>query len=618
MNFRNEKQLLYIIRYSLPITILLLSAVIISFLYFQNKANFEKIKIDAEAKLLENKKQLIKEHIDGIYDYITEEQKDTEENLKKLLLNRVNKAHETILDIYNQFKHTYTKEEIVEIIKTSLRSATFNNTKRYFFINDKNGINILHPLMPHIEGTSTLNFQDVKGLYVTKESLKLLEKNESSFLQWYWRKDKLDLKQYRKLGYVKNVEIFNWYIGTGEYTDDFKIDLQSKFLNQIKKLKLGEEGYTFAFDEKNNILTPLQKNEIDLNNKKNLKIIKSIAKNGGGYILENTNQITYVRMIPNWNWFIGMSFNKNEIQSLIDREKEMIEEEYKNSLRNVLIFCIILSTVFLILSLYVSKNIEKKFKRYKSDIKKQINKNEKQHDLLAQKTKLAAMGEMMENVAHQWRQPLSMITISATGVILQKDMGNLNDKFLRESLENINTSAKYLSDTIEDFRDFFKPNKEKTLFKISETLDKSLRLLSSQFKNKEIEIIKNIKEVEVQGYQRELLQVLLNILNNAKDALNEIDSNKFIFIDVYSRKNIVNIHIKDTAGGIPQDVIKRVFEPYFTTKHKSQGTGIGLYMSQEIITRHMNGELKVQNEEFEYENEKYTGAVFTIQVPIKH
>jgi len=230
---------------------------------------------------------------------------------------------------------------------------------------------------------------------------------------------------------------------------------------------------------------------------------------------------------------------------------------------------------------------------------------------------MAAMGEMIGNIAHQWRQPLSTISTTATGLKLQKEMDVLEDKFLVESLEGINNSAQFLSKTIDDFRNFFKTDKKKEAFSIQEALDKALALVYVQFHNKNIQIIKNSTDIEIKNLENEFIQVVINILNNARDELikKDIDVEKIIFIDVIKKKDSIEISIKDNAGGIPEDILPRVFEPYFTTKHKSQGTGIGLYMSQEIIRKNMQGEILVENKEYNYNNIDYKGASFTIKLP---
>ena len=227
------------------------------------------------------------------------------------------------------------------------------------------------------------------------------------------------------------------------------------------------------------------------------------------------------------------------------------------------------------------------------------------------------MGQMLENIAHQWRQPLSLITISASGIKIKKELDLLEDDFLLSSLNTIENSAYHLSETIEDFRDFFKPDREKSLFSMNSALDKTFKLLQIQLDNKQIKVIRNVDDLSITGFEREFLQVLLNIFKNAMDALESIPNEKYIFVDIYKEDTSLIIKIKDNAGGIKEDIIKRVFEPYFTTKHQSQGTGIGLYMSEEIITKHMDGVLEVENTSYEFEGENFIGALFIITMPLK-
>ena len=245
----------------------------------------------------------------------------------------------------------------------------------------------------------------------------------------------------------------------------------------------------------------------------------------------------------------------------------------------------------------------------------EIQKKEKEK-LLNQQSKLAAMGEMLNNIAHQWRQPLSTISTAATGAKIQKELDCLSDFQLNSALNTINNSAQYLSVTIDDFRNFFNPiNNKISEFSINNTVERTLNLLSSELKSKDIRIIKNIQNIKVLLIENELIQVLINILNNAKDALLKINSTKkLIFINIYKEKNKLFIEIKDNAEGIPLDIIDRIFEPYFTTKHKSQGTGIGLYMSQEIIVHHLNGLILAKNETYTYEGIEYKGCKFTIEL----
>lgn len=240
----------------------------------------------------------------------------------------------------------------------------------------------------------------------------------------------------------------------------------------------------------------------------------------------------------------------------------------------------------------------------------------KKDEMILVQSKMAAMGEMLENIAHQWRQPLSVISTTASGVKLQKEFGDLSDEFLLESLDGIMNSTMHLSNTIDEFRDFFKSDKEKSSFDISNTLKRTEFLLSSKFKNRNIHVIANLEKIEFIGYENEMIQAFMNILNNAKDALEEVDQdNKLIFIDIDKNDDSIKIVFKDNAGGIPDEYIKKVFDQRFTTKEDRNGTGIGLYMTRQIIEK-ANGKISAQNVTIEYEGKNYKGAQFTIILPI--
>lgn len=253
------------------------------------------------------------------------------------------------------------------------------------------------------------------------------------------------------------------------------------------------------------------------------------------------------------------------------------------------------------------------------DLTNQIdNQNRlKEHEqLLIQQSKLASMGEMIANIAHQWRQPLSIISTSATGIKIQKEMGILDDASEIKSLDCINENAQYLSNTIEDFRDFFKKSKIKSFINLDKLLEKTLKLILTRLKNKEITIVKNNLDIEFETYEREMIQVFINIINNSIDALENKDYDKFIFFETQKFEDKIIIKIKDNAGGIEENILDRIFEPYFTTKESKQGTGIGLYMCNEIIVKHLHGKILVSNESFEYKNQKYIGSLFVIELPI--
>ena len=232
---------------------------------------------------------------------------------------------------------------------------------------------------------------------------------------------------------------------------------------------------------------------------------------------------------------------------------------------------------------------------------KDITKNK----LFEEQSKLAAMGEMIGNIAHQWRQPLSVITSISTGLKFKSEFDSLEGYDIVPEMDIITKQAQYLSKTIDDFRNFIKNEKDIKIFSLKNTLDKTLSILHPSMINNNITLITDLNDdMEIEGYENEIMQSFINIINNAKDAINENVKNdeKLIFINT----------IKDNGGGIPQNVIHRIFEPYFTTKNKTIGTGIGLSMTYKILVERHNASIDVYNEEYIYHDKTYKGACFRI------
>jgi len=250
-------------------------------------------------------------------------------------------------------------------------------------------------------------------------------------------------------------------------------------------------------------------------------------------------------------------------------------------------------------------------------VQHEIKLNTQKEKILFEQSKMAAMGEMIGNIAHQWRQPLSLISTVSSGLKFKYEMGMFNEKEYFNSLDKILNSTTYLSNTIDDFRNFFKKDKEINEFDIKKLINKAITLMGNSFTSNTINLKLNINNNLILGYENELLQAILNILNNAKDALKDKDSDKLIIISTLQDNENIKITIQDSANGVPANIINKIYDPYFTTKHQSQGTGIGLFMTKEIITKHMNGTIEVENKKFNFDNTEYYGAVFTISIPIK-
>jgi PAS domain S-box-containing protein len=243
------------------------------------------------------------------------------------------------------------------------------------------------------------------------------------------------------------------------------------------------------------------------------------------------------------------------------------------------------------------------------DITEEIKRNKsiKQKDrLLVQQSKMAAMGEMIGAIAHQWRQPLNITALMIQGLQEQFLDEDLDEESLEYIVDKCMQQINFMSNTIEDFRNFFKPNRSKVNFSVKELLEKSISMVESQFKSHNITLSLDGDDFRLTGYDTEFQQVILNILSNSKDAIIDIQKNDSGYIGKISIEVYKNyIKISDNGGGIPDEIKDRVFEPYFTTKDDTSGTGIGLYMSKTIIEDSMNGKIYLSNSD--------NGSVFKIE-----
>lgn len=235
-----------------------------------------------------------------------------------------------------------------------------------------------------------------------------------------------------------------------------------------------------------------------------------------------------------------------------------------------------------------------------------------------QQAKLILLGEMFENIIHQFKQPLNAISTESTGIKFQHEMEMISDEELYQALDNITNRVKYLSNTIDDFKDFLKEDKHKVNFNVLDNINKVESILKPILKAKGIEIYKtyNNANIELEGYERELSQVFLNIINNAKDAIISFNPDKkLILIDINEDEKNIIIDIYDNANGIEETILPNIFNNHFTTKELSGGTGIGLNISKVIVEKHFYGTLLATNTKFNLNQNSYYGAKFTIKLP---
>ncbi len=366
--------------------------------------------------------------------------------------------------------------------------------------------------------------------------------------------------------------------------------------NSIEEFKLEHKCICEMFVDINDVNYVIEKN---YNGKNWAQFILENPKSNLKAAMKKDGQIRHFLLNVNLNLFSGEKIpyivvtltditldikQKSELKLLNDNLELLVEEKTKE-LQNL------------------NESLEKR-------IENEISKNKKKDEILFQHNKMLAMGEMINNIAHQWRQPLSAISSSASSILLKKEMNSLDDESLNFLCSHIVESSNFLSKTIEDFRIFYKENEKEEEFLLKDIINQNIKIVTNKLEDEHIEIINNINDkIKIFAQKNQFKQAILNIINNAIEALIENrKEQKYIFITTFEN----TLSIKDNANGINKDIMEHIFEPYFTTKHKSQGKGIGLYMAKIILEKNMHFKLDVENNAFIYNEKEYFGANFII------
>lgn len=314
----------------------------------------------------------------------------------------------------------------------------------------------------------------------------------------------------------------------------------------------------------------------------------------------------------------------NHAVSIYEKESNSKTEELKNREFFILvgtIFTLILEGLIIVIpALRINELREKELKELNESlenrVKEEVEKVKDRERLISEQSKTLTMREILNNIAHQWRQPLSVITTSASGIKLKSEFNQLNEQELNSTLDEILKNSNYLSSTIDKFRVFFESENDNYNYTSKDVFSKTMESLAFKIEENNINIISNIKKVHLKGNESRLFNVLVHLISNAIDALMKIEKDRYIFINMYEENDEIIIVIKDNGLGIEPELIEKVFEPYYTTKYKSLGKGLSLFSCKDIIENIFKGEVSVKNVVFKHKNKMEKGAQFTITLPL--
>ena len=618
----SEKNLPRLIIYTPIIAIVFLTSFTIYLFVETQNEYFQEESILIEKQFKRQQKKLIREQIKSTLSFIThQEQVYTNQAMEKVIKRTFtlsSRLKQLNMDLNLEVNRSKQKK-----ILTSLINAN-EEEDNYFFAYDINDSSIIQ---------------------AKNQNIKLEFKKDDKFFENYLYSEEgklISFKYSNKIVYIKCLQEENWIIGNIENIKK-DIDFIKKIsLSYISQIKFDNEAYIWIYDKNSKLLTnERSEHKVNTNNQQIIDtFVKKALNDEKGFFTNYSwlssqrnkldNKIAYVQLFEKWNWIVGASLYLDDIKESVKTNKKNLEIKVEKYVQYIIIVSLLIMFVISALSILMSNQVSKVFKIYQNNVKRKeiklknlnaslkekvkigIQEAQKKDRAMLHQSRLARLGTMISMIAHQWRQPLSEVS----GILMELETATkfkkVDDKLILECIKESDKLLIYMSNTIDDFRNFFKPSKEKVDFSLIEACENAISIVNASLNDLDIVINKDFKEdITICSFPREFSQVILNLLLNCKDVFEDRKTeNPYIDFKIQIIDNEVYITIEDNAGGISENNIDIIFEPYFTTKSSLKGTGLGLYMSNMIIEKNMHGKLNVTNSP--------KGAVFEIILEVKN
>ena len=585
---KDEKNIKRIVLLSSTFIILIVSVTLAYLLINLEIENFNKHLQTFKTTLIEREKFSIKTTIKNLVNDIEYERNAAQDAIKSRVQTQALSMYNLAQSLYWQ-NVTLTHDKILALIKELIKSATTKSDDIHYFIFKTDGMLLLNTKNDEDKSKNFMDFEDLNGKKYVQEIL-----NKDGFSSYLWFQ-KGSSKVIQKVTYSKKLKNLGIVIGAGAFVNA-PHNISQNMLDKMQKYNFRKDEFLFVYNIKslNNPLTSsklvLEKN-IQTKKEELHEVRKIFIKSDYKANIFHTydNQLLYATYLPNLRTFIAAGIYLDNINKIVQKETLI---SHKNLMRKIIflsIGIIIITLIFFVFSYFISKKIEHMFKNYRLKVARS-------QQLLIQKSKMASMGEMIGNIAHQWRQPLSQLSGLFFDIESAYDFKELDKKYLTNSIDEANDLVEYMSKTIDDFREFFNPNAKKEIFNLHATLNHALTIIHSTLKYNQIKLTVDIdNSLHVEGLSNEFSQVILNLISNSKEIAvqrNIVNPEIKIFTEMHDK--IISLHVEDNCGGIDEKIIDKIFEPYFTIKF-NYGTGIGLYMSKIIIENKMHGHIYANN-----------------------
>lgn len=518
-----------------------------------------------EKLFLDNQKEILKEKVENLTEYIDYYDKKRSDQVTSELKEFVDACAKIADNLYASGKGKRS-------ILAAFNDVEFADEIGEIFIMNMHGYVYKH-FDKSLQKRIARNLTDADGREFIKDFIRVIQYEKAGYILYSWYKPGYPRDMmYDNLAYVKKIAYNDWFIGAGFFLDDLQKSIQRDIIDYIDGHMKVKDGFFYILDKNQNIVYCPEE-----------KVSKELQR----YAMEEMfidakNNLYYSKYLKEYGWYIvGVQNLHNSMQEFTS--KQLTKSSMVHNVKKDLMLLGIALLASILLSLYLSSVIYRKFKNYEA----QLNES---HDKMMFRTKQALIGELFSMIAHQWRQPINKIASIVALMRAEMHGGKVDEKELDNSLEEIEESIEYMSETIEDFRTFYKPTTAIKVVNLKDLINRSVAFLNNAIEKKEVKVIQKLADdIEIKLYRNEFLQVMLNLLKNAIDAT---DRGGVITLRLYRHGKKVIISVENSGKPISEEVMKKIFQPYFTTKKDSMG--LGLYMTKIIVEKHMKGEILIE------------------------
>ena len=623
---------------AIPVLSILILTTLISYFYISYRhAHFKTESERLKQEYIISEKKNLQTRVNSLHLLLDRKYKNMQKPMEKELTSRINIAYDTAEYLYRRYADTYSEKDLKVLIVGALSRMEWGDKKDFIWVMDKQGNNFLARQKELLQ--NLYDYKDADGRYIIREEINAVNKYKEAFIKTRFNPKNPSVQ----LKYLKDFGHYNWFFGTGiHYYDEYE-RIKKHMISTLSSVQSDPDEYFFIVNSKGDVIyhptLALNSNILELKDKNGFAFIKEqinkAVNEGGGEVTYLSKSKRHDQYSPKtslsvyfkpFDWVISTGFYSLNMQKAIDKQQAILKKEIEEEIWTILRFSVGLAILVIILALGFSRRINNIFIDYKKRVQdresaledlndslihrveEEVAAQREKEKMLVQQSKMAAMGDMISMIAHQWRQPLNQMSYVMMNIDGAYDERTLSREYLDSKLKEGENLLEYMSHTIDDFRDFFKPDKEKEEVKLCALVDSAIGLIEKGLEAGNITLVKEYEaDITLLIHKNEMIQVLLNLLKNAQEVLEDIEGPR-IKVRIYEEEGFAKISISDNGGGIKQESIEKIFEPYFSTK-QNQGTGLGLYMSKMIIEEHMNGKMRASNVK--------NGAEFIISLPTK-